>query len=202
VVPEGAKEFFVASTGASATLIGLLFVAIAVEPRSIVGEESPVESRTRASSTFIALLNVFFVSLAGTVPPTNVGVVAAILAVVGIVDTLGIGLSLLEEWSIGEWSVEAGRSSAVLMVGSLIIYALEFWYAWRVSWDQGSSEAFYGLVYVLFVVYGVALGRAWELLGARDQNFFRSLFRNLYLLRQRRRGDRGSRDGRDSDGDG
>ena len=73
MVPEGAKEFFVVSTGASATLIGLLFVAIAVEPTSIVGEESPVETRSRASSAFIALLNVFFISLAGTVPPTNVG---------------------------------------------------------------------------------------------------------------------------------
>ena len=136
MVPEGAKEFFVVSTGASATLIGLLFVAIAVEPTSIVGEESPVETRSRASSAFIALLNVFFISLAGTVPPTNVGVVAAILAVVGIVDTLGIGLSLLEERS----AVEAGRSSAVLMVGSLIIYALEVWYAWRVSWEQGTRR--------------------------------------------------------------
>ena len=198
MVPEGAKEFFVVSTGASATLIGLLFVAIAVEPTSIVGEESPVETRSRASSAFIALLNVFFISLAGTVPPTNVGVVAAILAVVGIVDTLGIGLSLFEEGS----TIEAGRSSALLMVGSLIIYALEVWYAWRVSWEQGNSEALYGLVYVLFVVYGVALGRAWELLGARDQSFFRSLFRNLYLLRQRRRRERGSPGGRDSDSDG
>jgi len=136
VVPEGAKEFFVVSTGASATLIGLLFVAIAVEPTSIVGEDSPVETRSRASSAFIALLNVFFISLAGTVPPTNVGVVAAILAVVGIVDTLGIGLSLLEEWS----TIQAGRSSALLMVGSLIIYALEVWYAWRVSWEQGTRR--------------------------------------------------------------
>ena len=198
MVPEGAKEFFVASTGASDTLIGLLFVAIAVEPGSIVGEESRVETRSRASSAFVALLNVFFVSLAGTVPPTNVGVVAASLAVVGIVDTLGIGLSLLEERS----AVEAGRSSALLMVGSLIIYAVELWYAWRVSVDQGNADALYGLVYVLFVVYGVALGRAWELLGARDQSFVRSLFRNLSLLRQRRRSDRENPGRRDQDGDG
>jgi multidrug transporter EmrE-like cation transporter len=198
VVPEGAREFFVASTGASATLIGLLFVAIAVEPRSIVGEESPVELRSRASSAFVALLNVFFVSLGGTVPPINVGVVAAILAVVGIVDTLGIGLSLLEERS----AVEAGRSSAVLLVVSLIIYALELWYAWRVSVDQSNPEALYALVNVLFVVYGVALGRAWELLGARDQGFFRSLLRNLYLLRQKRRGGRQNPGGRDQDDDG
>ena len=38
-------------------------LAIAVEPRSIVGEESPVESR---SSAYLALLDVLFVSLAGT----------------------------------------------------------------------------------------------------------------------------------------
>jgi hypothetical protein len=42
LVPEGLREFFTASTGASATLLGLLFIAIAVEPKSIVGEQSPV----------------------------------------------------------------------------------------------------------------------------------------------------------------
>jgi hypothetical protein len=38
LIPDGLREFFAASTGASATLLGLLFVAIAVEPKSIVGE--------------------------------------------------------------------------------------------------------------------------------------------------------------------
>jgi hypothetical protein len=92
-----------------------------LEAAHAAAEAALVETRSRAPSAFIALLNVFFVSLAGTVPPTNVGVVATILAVVGIVDTLGIGLSLLEEWS----TIQAGSSSAVLMVGSLIIYGLD-----------------------------------------------------------------------------
>jgi len=38
LVPEGLREFFTASTGASATLLGLLFIIIAVEPKSILGE--------------------------------------------------------------------------------------------------------------------------------------------------------------------
>jgi hypothetical protein len=36
LVPEGLREFLTASAGASATLLGLLFVAIAVEPKSII----------------------------------------------------------------------------------------------------------------------------------------------------------------------
>ena len=66
MVPEGLRGFFTASTGASATLLGLLFVAIAVEPKRIFGERSQVESRSRASSAYTALINFFFISLLGT----------------------------------------------------------------------------------------------------------------------------------------
>ena len=32
------------------------------------------------------------------------------------------------------------------------------------------------MAFVLFGVYAIALGRAWELLGAREQGLFRTLF--------------------------
>jgi hypothetical protein len=85
LVPEGLREFFTASTGASATLLGLLLIAIAVEPKSIVGEQSPVESRSRASSAYTALLNIFFISLLGTVRSSSgLGYLPVILAAVGL----------------------------------------------------------------------------------------------------------------------
>ena len=34
----------------------------------------------------------------------------------------------------------------------------------------------YALAYQLFGVYAVALGRAWELLGAREQGLLKTLF--------------------------
>jgi hypothetical protein len=70
------REFFTASTGASATLLELLSIAIAVEPKSIVGEQSPVESRSRASSAYTALINIFFISLLGDHTDLGSGVLA------------------------------------------------------------------------------------------------------------------------------
>jgi len=161
VVPEGAKEFFVVSTGASATLIGLLFVAIAVEPTSIVGEESPVETRSRASSAFIALLNVFFISLAGTVPPTNVGGRRGHPRRSRHSRHLGhrpkpIGGVVYYPSGQVQRLVDGGEPHH-LCAGGLVRLAGQL--------GAGNSEALYGLVYVLFVVYGVALGgpgSCWE----------------------------------------
>jgi hypothetical protein len=97
LIPEGLREFFIASTGASATLLGLLFIAIAVEPKSIVGDLSPVESRSRASSAYTALINIFFISLLGTIRTSALGYLSVILAAVGLANTLGIGVNLWRE---------------------------------------------------------------------------------------------------------
>ena len=168
-------DFFIASTGASAALIGLLFVAIAVEPRSIVGEESPAESRAVASSAFTAFANVFFVSLAGTWP-TSTGVVGyvgiAVAVGLGLSNTLGAGLNLWQE-------LEDKRrfpSRVSLVAGSFIVYALEIWFSYRLTGEPASEDYLSALAALMMFMYGIGLGRAWELLGARDQGFLHSLF--------------------------
>jgi hypothetical protein len=171
--PEGASGFFAASAGASATLIGLLFVAIAVEPGSIVGEDASPETASRASSAFVALSNVFFVSLAGTVPPVNVGLVGAILAVVGLLDTAAFGSNLWKEGALGRGPRRRRGTGAGLVLASLLTYAFELWYSARLLAEPQEPGRLYGLVYVLFFLYGVALGRAWELLGPRERGLLR-----------------------------
>jgi hypothetical protein len=124
LVPEGLREFFTASTGASATLLELLSIAIAVEPKSIVGEQSPVESRSRASSAYTALINIFFISVLGTIQTSGLGFLPLILATVGLANTLGIGVNL--------WRASLRRRSALssgvgLWLGSTVVYARELW---------------------------------------------------------------------------
>jgi hypothetical protein len=173
LVPEGLREFFTVSTGASATLLGLLFIAIAVEPKSIVGELSPVESRSRASSAYTALINIFFISLLGTIGTSGLGFLSVILATVGLANTFGIGVNLWRE-SPRRRSV---LSSAVgLLLGSTAVYALELWYGWQIVRDPGNTAHIYTLAYLLVASYAVALGRAWELLGAREQGLLKTLF--------------------------
>ncbi len=173
MVPEGLREFFTASTGASATLLGLLFIAIAVEPKSIVGEQSPVESRSRASSAYTALLNIFFISLLGTIRTSGLGFLSMILAAVGPANTLGIGVNL---WRESPRRRSILSSADGLLLGSTIVYTLELWYGWQIVRDPGNTAQIYVLAYLLFGVYAVALGRAWELLGAREQGLLRTLF--------------------------
>ena len=173
MVPEGLREFFTASTGASATLLGLLFIAIAVEPKSIVGEQSPVESRSRASSAYTALLNTFFISLLGTIRTSGLGFLSVILAAVGLANTLGIGVNL---WRESPRRRSVLSSADGLLLGSTVVYALELWYGWQIARDPGNTAQIYTLAYVLVALYAVALGRAWELLGAREQGLLKTLF--------------------------
>jgi hypothetical protein len=173
LVPEGLREFFAVSAGASATLLGLLFVAIAVEPKSIVGERSPVESRSRASSAYTALLNVFFISLFGTIRGSGLGIVPLILAAVGLANALSIGARL---WRDSPRRRRALSSGVGLWLASTGVYAIELWFAWQIARDPGNAAQMYNLAHVLIALYAVALGRAWELLGAREQGLFRTLF--------------------------
>ena len=62
------------------------------------------------------------------------------------------------------------------MLGSTVVYALELWYGWQIARDPGNTAQIYTLAYVLVALYAVALGRAWELLGAREQGLLRTLF--------------------------
>ena len=57
----------------------------------------------------------------------------------------------------------------VLVLVSVIIYGLQLWYALQLISAPRQVGALYGLVYLLFAVYAVGLGRSWELLGARRE---------------------------------
>jgi hypothetical protein len=183
MVPEGLREFFTASTGASATLLGLLFVAVAVEPKSIVGERSSVESRSRASSAYTALINIFFVSLLGTIRTSGLRFLPMIMAAAGLVTALSIGVNLRRESPRRRSVLSLGGT---LWLGTMVVYALELWYGWQVVRDPGNPAHIYSLAYVLFGVYAVALARAWELLGARERGLLTALFSSRSMDEKRK----------------
>lgn len=73
MVPEAFHDYFIASTGAGAALVGLLFVAISIAPERTVMRSAPVERRAVALSAYTALLNAFFLSMVALLPQTNLG---------------------------------------------------------------------------------------------------------------------------------
>jgi hypothetical protein len=59
------------------------------------------------------------------------------------------------------------RQALVLL--SVVIYGLQLRYALQLLGTPRQVGALYGLVYLLFPVYAIGLGRSWELLGARRE---------------------------------
>ncbi len=71
-----------------------------------------------------------------------------------------------------------------LMVGGLGIYCWEIWFAVQLIRQPHDTGYIYGLAYLLVGNYVLGVGRAWELLGARDEGLL-----SLLGVRRGRRDD-------------
>jgi hypothetical protein len=164
VIPDQFANFLLGSAGASAALIGLLFVSVSLAPERVFGQQAHVERQTGALSAFTALANAFFISLGGLVPGLNIGALAAVAALVA----LGQTLSLLALWPRWRRERRAGRP---LLVGAVSagIYGYELWIALRLVHTPGDSRALSALCGLLLGPYVIGLGRAWRLLGAPQE---------------------------------
>ncbi len=162
MVPSEFLNFFMASTGAAAALVGLLFVAVSLAPEQIVTRGAPVERRAVAGSAFTALINAFFVSLVALIPHFNFGTLIVPFS------SLSLLTSLLQAWSLlgprKGWQSFLRR--AVLICLSLGLYGLELWNGVGLITDPTQVGFVYGLLFVLLGIFILALTRAWELLGA------------------------------------
>lgn len=165
MVPGSFHDFLLGSAGASAALMGLLFVAVSIAPERVFGREAVAERRTEASSAFTALINAFFVSLGGLIPGINLGVLAAIMGAVALVQTL----SLLRLWV--RWRLERRViHGAVLFLVSTAVYGYEIWTAWPLLSGASDTGALTSVMGLLLGTYAIALSRAWELLGGSERS--------------------------------
>ena len=157
------QAFFAASMGAAATLLGLLFVAVSVAPERTVGSRAPVERQVVAESVFTALINAFLVSMAATVPEINLGSIALPLSAFALLQSLRVG------WKL--WPRPLTARPVVqrlgLVVVALVIYGIQFRDATLLLNPLAPETSVGNEIAVLFALYVFALGRSWELLGAR-----------------------------------
>ena len=160
VTPEF-QPFFMASVGASAALIGLLFVSVSIAPDRIFGAESDPRRQAQALSAFSALANVFFISMSSLIPGVLIGLVAMAVAGASTIQLLGL-LVRVRRWH-ADW-ITAIRG-AILFVVSALIYGTELYLGLQL-WRRPSTDVLIGLLEVLLGAYAIGLGRAWQLLGA------------------------------------
>jgi hypothetical protein len=175
MVPTDFANYFLATAGAGAALIGLLFVAISINPERTFGREAQPVRQQVASGAFTALANAFFISTSALIPHINVGYVTLIMGGIGLVDSLRLG----GEFLFGYWRASlaarlrwpvALRALAFVAV-SLILYGYEVVLAVLLLMQPGAVAFVYTLTGILLGIYGLGLVRAWELLGAPRSSF-------------------------------
>jgi len=161
-------SFFVASAGAGAALVGLLFVAVSVNPGRNAGPDAPPERQAVAASAYTALINAFFLSMAALIASDSLGGAAIILGALSIIGILRLIGDLFE--------AQLSRESYARRVGfialCLLVYGLQVFYGLqhlRYPRDVGWA---YSIVYLLLAIYAMGLTRAWQLLGARRRGLF------------------------------
>jgi len=162
MVPEAFNNFFLASAGIGATLVGLIFVAVSIVPEHNVQANAPIERQAMAASSFTALLNAFFISF-GALIPGFIGPLTLVMSTLGLINSSLLAWNLLKERE--RWQNVVRRVFLILV--SIIIYGYEFYFAILIILEPNSVGNIYSLAGLLLGVYGIGLTRAWQLLGAR-----------------------------------
>ncbi len=169
MVPASYLTYFAASAGAGAALIGLLFVAISVSPEKIFLNPIP-ERRAVAANAFAALVNAFFISLGALIPGWDIGWFVAVMALLGLWNSLNLGAQLFWRKAPDSWRTLVRR--VFLVVASLSIYGIEGAAGVHLALRPAEVGQIWSICVLVLSVYGVGLTRAWELLGATRVGVF------------------------------
>jgi hypothetical protein len=154
---ETYSSFFIASAGAAAALVGLLFVAIAVDPEKTVAQGASPQRRAAASSAFFALINAFFISLVALIPSSTTSSFG------GLLSTLSLSWSFVAQRA----NRAALRQGIVLLLASFILYGLQLFSAIYLLQTPRDTSSMNMALYVIVAIYGLAFTRAWELIGGQ-----------------------------------
>jgi hypothetical protein len=153
-------DFFAAVAGIAATLVGLLFVALALNP-AVMADDGPAGLRTWAGQTFHSFLMVLVFALVILIPDTG---------------PLGLGLPLLilGAWGVARVVIDArqvrsdpdpewhGRSVLTRFASPLAAYVIAVWVGAQTL--QGDADAVGWLVATVFFLMMNAASNCWDLL--------------------------------------
>jgi len=158
-------RFFAASATASAGFSGLLFVALSVVNR----DESEHRTRERrtvlAASAFLALIDVFFVSIVSSLWSSVVlATVSLVMAVVGL---LGTSRLMPRARRAGNFAhgFPKRRLNLAFAAVSAGGFGTQLGLALALLADAGNAGLVRALVFLIVALFVSALSRAWEVAG-------------------------------------
>jgi hypothetical protein len=153
-------EFFAAVAGVAATLVGLLFVALALNP-AVMADHGPAGLRTWAGQTFYNFLIVLAVALVVLIPdagPLGLGLPLLILGVWGVVRVVADARRVRSD-PAPEWH---GRPVLARFASPLAGYVIAGWVGTQIL--RGNADAVGWLVATVFFLVMSAAGNCWDLL--------------------------------------
>jgi hypothetical protein len=159
------QNFFIASAGASAAILGLLVVAVSVVNAD---DANPTTRELRivlAGSAFVALVDIFFVSI---VALTGGSVVLALsslaMAAVGLLATRRLIPRARRAGNFAH-GFRDRRLNIVFASISVGAYSVQLVLAVALLANTQSAGLQRALVLVIVALYGSAIGRAWVVTG-------------------------------------
>ena len=153
-------DFFTAVAGVTATLVGLLFVALALNP-AVMADDGPAGLRTWAGQTFHNFLMALVIALILLIPetgPLGLGLPLLILGVWGVARVIW-DLRRVRSDPAPEWH---GRQGLTRFASPLIGYAITLWVGTQIL--RGDVDAVGWLVGTVFFLMMRAAGNCWDLL--------------------------------------
>ena len=161
------ESFFVASTGASAAFLGLLFVGFTV----VDSEESDPRIRERrtvlAGSAFVALADAFFVSiLALTGGPVVFGLISLAMASIGLMATSRLMPRAKRAGNFAR-GFPTRKLNVVFAAVSALGFSTQLGLAIALLTDPHNATLQRALLVMIAILYASGLTRAWEVTGIR-----------------------------------
>jgi hypothetical protein len=159
------QNFFVASAGASAAILGLLVVGVSVVNAD---DENPTTRELRivlAGSAYVALVDIFFVAIVALTGGSAVlGLSSLAMATVGLLATIRLIPRAMRagNFSRGFRSRKLNIAFASISAGC---YSVQFGLAVALLANTQSAALQRALVLVIVALYGSALSRAWVVTG-------------------------------------
>ena len=158
------ENFFVASAGASAAILGLLVVAVSVVNADDADPRTRELRTVLAGSAFLVLVDILVSIVALTGGPVVFGLSIVAMAAIGLLATRRL-IPRAKRAGNFSHSSRSRRLNLAFATISVVGYSVQLGLAVALLTDTHSAPLQRALVLVIVVFYGSALGRAWEVTG-------------------------------------